>query len=154
MKLSKNLWLSEVTKSNTAKRLGIKNNPTKQHLENLKNLAEKVFQPMRDEANSPIYVSSGYRSKKLNKAVGGSKRSHHCFGCALDLDNDNKNDEFTNTHIFNYIRDNLEFTQLIWEFGDDEKPAWVHVSLVPGRENEKTVLKAVSVKSKTKYIKM
>jgi len=154
MKLSKNLWLSEVTKSNTAKRRSISNIPTQEHKENLVYLAENLFQPLRDEAGSPIYVNSGYRSKELNKAVGGSKTSHHCIGAALDLDNDNKNSEWTNADIFFFIKDNLQFTSLIWEFGDDQKPAWVHVSLIKGREDEKKVLKASTVNGKTKYTRI
>lgn len=151
MKLSKNLWLSEVIKSNTAARKGIDNMPTDEHLENLKYLAEKVFQPLREHAGCPIYINSGYRSKELNKAVGGSKSSFHCHGCAIDIDNDNKNTSFDNKQIFEYIKNNLDFTELIYEFGDDNKPDWVHVAIKKGREKEKKIIRAYRINGKTKY---
>ena len=88
MKLSKNLSLAEVTKSTTAKRLGIDNTPDDWVTENLKKVAEHVFQPLRDHFGRPIFVSSGYRSPELNVAIGGSKRSQHVEGRALDLDGD------------------------------------------------------------------
>ena len=106
MKLSKNLSLKEVIKSNTAIRRGIDNTPTDAHIENLKYLAEKVFQPIREHFGSAIYVSSGYRSKALNEAIGGSQRSFHSHGMALDLDQDGRNNSVTNTDIFYYIKDN------------------------------------------------
>jgi len=151
MKLSNNLTLSEVIKSNTADRLGIDNAPCDCALDNLKYLAEEIFQPLRDFAGSPIYINSGYRSQLLNKAIGGSKTSHHMKGMALDIDNDGKNDDFVNVDIFNYIKDYLPFTQLIWEFGDDESPAWVHVAIERGRGKEKQILKAVKENGITKY---
>ena len=152
-KLSKNLYLHEVVKSNTAKRHGISNKPNETHLENFKYVANQVFQPLRDAAGTPIYVSSGYRSKKLNKAIGGSKTSHHCLGAALDLDNDNRDTLWNNKQIFHYIKDNLPYTQLISEFPDDDgKPSWVHVALIEGRENEKQVLVAYKKNGKTKYM--
>ena len=110
MKLSKNLSLSEVIKSNTAIRKGIDNTPTNAHIENLKYLAEKVFQPIREHLGSAIFVSSGYRSKALNEAIGGSQRSFHSHGMALDLDQDGRNNSVTNTDIFYYIKDNLPFS--------------------------------------------
>ena len=105
MELSKNLSLSEVVKSATAIKRGISNQPTKQHLQNLIKLAENVFQPLRDYIDKPIRVSSGYRSKELNKLIGGASRSQHSKGEALDLDNDRE----TNILMFNYIKDNLDF---------------------------------------------
>ena len=117
MKLSNNLSLSEVLVSQTAKRLGLSNEPTKEHLENLEVTASKIFQPVRDYFKVSIYVSSGYRSKELNKAIGGAKTSQHMKGEALDLDADVYG-VITNSDIFNYIKDNLEFDQLIWEFGE------------------------------------
>lgn len=127
MILSKNLILKEVTKSNTAKRKGISNKPTQQHLQNLKILAENLFQPIRDHFGQPIYISSGYRSKALNKAIGGSPRSQHCKGEAIDIDNDFKN-TVSNNEVFIFVKDNLEFDQLIWEKGTEENPDWVHIS--------------------------
>lgn len=151
MKISNHLSLREVIKSNTAERLGIDNTPTEEHLENLKYLAELIFEPLREFAGSPIYVNSGYRGPKLNTAIGGSKRSHHMRGCALDVDNDYKNNKFTNLDIFYYIKDNLPFTQLIWEFGTDKSPAWVHFAVERGREDEKQVLIAYKKDGKSKY---
>lgn len=140
MKLSKNLSLAEVVRSETAKRLDIDNNPTKEHLDNLKAIAENVFQPIRDHFNCPIHVSSGYRSEDLNRAIRGSKTSLHMQGCALDLDMDFTN--VSNTEVFNYIKDNLEFDTLIWEFNnEDGSPKWVHVSYREGK-NRKQVIEA------------
>lgn len=127
MFLSRNLTLSEVTKSLTAERRGIDNNPGPVEIFNLQVIANKVFQPLRDYFNVPIYISSGYRSKDLNMILGGSVRSHHLKGMALDIDQDGRSN-ITNAQVFNYIKDNLQFTQLIWEFGDEHNPAWVHVS--------------------------
>ena len=152
MKLSKNLWLSEVTKSNTAIRRGIDNNPTKLHIANLTYLAEKVFQPIREHFGHPIFVSSGYRSKDLNEAIGGSQKSFHSHGMALDLDMDCKS-TITNTDIFNFIKDNLPYTELIWEFGTEDKPDWVHVAIAKGREQEKNAKIAYREDGKTKYKK-
>ena len=84
MRLSKNFTLSEITKSNTAKRLGIKNAPNKEHLSNMQILIRDLIQPMRD-ALGPIRISSGYRSPVLNRAIGGSTKSQHCKGQAVDL---------------------------------------------------------------------
>jgi len=142
MKLSKNLSLAEVTKSTTAKRLNIDNTPDEWVTENLKQVAINVFQPLRDAFKCPIYVSSGYRSADLNSAIGGSRRSQHVEGRALDLDADVYGG-CTNSQVFNYIRENLEFDQLIWEFGDQDNPDWVHVSFVYDGVNRGRCLKAV-----------
>jgi len=150
MKLSDNLSLSEVIKSNTAIRKGINNSPTDDHLESLEDIANDIFQPLRN-ALGVIYVSSGYRSEDLNKAIGGSRKSQHSKGEALDLDNDNKNGAASNTEIFNYIKDNLDFDQLIWEFGTDEKPDWVHVSYTTKRSNRKEILRVRKINGKNKY---
>ena len=141
MNLSKNLSLAEVTKSLTAKRLGIDNTPDEWTTENLRQLAINVFQPLRSAFGTPIYVSSGYRSAELNTAIGGSARSQHVEGRALDLDADVYGG-CTNAQIFNWIKENLEFDQLIWEFGDDDNPDWVHVSYVYDGLNRKRCLKA------------
>lgn len=153
MKLSKNLSLSEVTYSKTALRRNIDNTPTDEHIENLKYLAENAFQPMRDHFGVPIYVSSGYRSPELNEAIGGSPRSFHCHGMALDLDQDGRNKGVSNCDVFHYIKDNLPFTELIWEFGDEYEPNWVHVALARGRENEKKIKIAKKINGKTVYEK-
>ena len=142
MQLSKNLTLAECTKSTTASRLGIENTPDDWEIENLKAIAECVFQPLRDAFGCPIYVSSGYRSEELNRAIGGSVRSQHVQGRALDLDGDVFG-HVSNSSIFNYIRENLQFDQLIWEFGDEDNPDWVHVSFVYDGVNRKRCLKAL-----------
>ena len=141
MQLSKNLSLREVTKSITAERLGINNAPDKEDIANLIEIATNVFQPLRDHFDVPIAVSSGFRCKELNKAVGGSKTSEHMVGRALDLDADTHGG-VTNKEVFEFIRKNLEFNQLIWEFGNDENPEWVHVSYHKGN-NKKRVLRAM-----------
>ena len=141
MQLSKNLSLAEVTKSITANRLGIDNTPDEWTTENLRQTAINIFQPLRDAFGCPIYVSSGYRSAELNTAIGGSRRSQHVEGRALDLDADVYGG-CTNSQIFNWIKENLEFDQLIWEFGDDDNPDWVHVSYVYDGINRKRCLKA------------
>lgn len=139
MKLSKNLTLAEAVRSETAKRVGIDNKPTKEHIENLKVTAEKVFQPVRDYFDKPVYVSSMYRSEGLNKALKfASKTSMHMTGQAIDIDMDNTS--ISNKDIFDYIKDNLDFDTLIWEFGDTA-PSWVHVSYREGR-NRKQVLES------------
>jgi len=152
MKLSEHLNLSEVTKSDTAKRLGIDNNPTSKHLANLKLLAENIFEPIRKHFNKPIFLSSGYRSKALNSAVpGSSSTSQHCSGEALDLDQDDKQTGVTNVMVFNYIKDNVNFDQLIWEFGTDKNPDWVHVSYSHTGKQRKQILKATRVNGKPIY---
>ena len=149
MQLSKNLSLAEVVRSESAKRNGINNNPTKEHLANLVSIALNVFQPIRDNFLVPIHISSGYRSLALNRAVGGSNTSQHSKGQALDIDMDGT--KITNKQVFDYIKDNLEFDQLIWEFGTDKNPDWVHVSYAKGK-NRKQILKAVRRNGKTSYI--
>ena len=141
MKLSKNLTLKECIRSGTADRLGIDNTPDEWATENLKKVAEHIFQPLRDHFGVPIYVSSGYRSPDLNRSIGGSKRSQHMEGRALDLDADVFGD-ISNAEIFHYIRECLEFDQVVWEFGDEDNPSWVHVSYVHGGANRKRCLKA------------
>jgi hypothetical protein len=152
MKLSENLTLSEVTKSDTAKRLGIDNNPTPEHLANLKLVAENIFEPIRKHFGKPIFLSSGYRSKALNSAVpGSSSTSQHCSGEALDLDQDGKSTGVTNKMVFDYIKNNLNFDQLIWEFGTDSNPDWVHVSWESTGKQRKMILKATRVNGKPVY---
>jgi hypothetical protein len=141
MNLTKNLTLAEVTKSTTAKRLGIDNQPDDWTIENLRAVGECVFQPLRDSFATPIYVSSGYRSEELNAAIGGSKRSQHIQGRALDLDADVFGG-CSNGEIFRFILNNLTFDQLIWEFGDQDNPDWVHVSYVRDGLNRGRCLKA------------
>lgn len=148
--LSKNLSLREALHSGTAKRLGISNIPTPEHLENLRQTAENIFQPLRNKMKCPIYVSSGYRSEELNKAIGGSTTSQHCKGEAFDLDADMYG-KITNKDIFYFIKDNLTFDQLIWEFGTPTNPAWVHVSYRADGNNRGEILKASKKNGRTHY---
>lgn len=150
MNLSKNLSLREVIKSNTATKYGIDNNPSPKHLENLKQLAEKVFQPCREYFGKAIFISSGYRSDALNDRIGGSKTSQHSTGQALDLDCDVYGG-MTNGELFDYLRANVVYDQLIWEFGDTANPDWVHISYKSGGGNRKQVLKAMKIGGSTTY---
>ena len=151
MQLSKNLELAEVTRSDSAKRKGISNEPTAEHLENFKKLAENVFEKIRNHFGVPIHISSGYRSKALNDAVGGSKTSQHSTGEAIDIDMDGSSDGVTNVMVFNYIKDNLQFDQLIWEFGTKDSPDWVHVSYESSGKRRKQILRAVKSSRGTHY---
>jgi hypothetical protein len=149
MQLSTNLSLAEVTRSETAKRKGISNMPTPEHIENFKKLAANIFQPIREHFGKPIIISSGYRSADLNKAIGGSLSSQHCSGEAIDIDMDGT--DITNKQIFDYIKDNLNFDQIIWEFGTDTNPDWVHVSFSASKPQRKQMLVAKKVNGKTTY---
>jgi hypothetical protein len=151
MRLSKNFTLEELSKSNTAERLGIKNTPKGKSLENIKILVEKLLQPLRDELGSSIYISSGFRSKILNLAVGGAENSFHCKGMAADIDQDGRNRKLTNRMIFDYIKDNMEFTELIWEFGDNENPSWVHVAYDKNNLSKEVLYSYKTKDGRTKY---
>jgi hypothetical protein len=153
MKISPHLNLAEITRSDTAKRHGIDNTPTAEHLENFKLLADKVFEPIREHFGVPIFISSGYRSKALNDFIKGSLSSQHCKGQAIDIDMDGSNGEVTNRMVFDYIKNKLDFDQLIWEFGTDFNPDWVHVSFVKSG-NRKQKLKAIRTSGKTTYLAM
>ena len=136
--------------SMTATRRGIDNTPNDKQLKNMKLIAEKVFEPLREWAGGPIKVNSFFRSVKLNKAIGGSHKSQHCHGQAIDID-----DTFgkvANSDMYNYIKNNLDFDQLIWEFGNDDNPNWLHVSYVSKDDNRKRCLKAYKEQGKTKYM--
>lgn len=141
MKLSKNLTLKETTMSHTAIRRGIENTPDQWAINNLQAVADHIFQPIRDHFGVPIGVTSGFRSKELNKAIGGSKYSQHMIGEAIDIDADMYG-RVTNSEIFDFIKKNLEWDQLIWEFGDDKSPAWVHVSYKESGHNRKQIKRA------------
>jgi hypothetical protein len=141
MQFSKHLTFEECTHSDTADKLGIvNNNPNLDTIENMKLLAEKVFEPIREHFNTPIHVSSVFRGIPLNVAIGGSKTSQHCGGQAMDIDMGDKGKP-SNFEIFQFIKKNLIFDQLIWELGNDKNPSWVHVSY-SNLKNRKQVLKA------------
>ena len=148
-KISKHISLKEATRSNTAQRLGIDNFPTNDVLIKMQLTANKIFEPLREYVDCPIYISSFYRSPELNTAIGGAKNSQHCKGEAIDLDD--VYSKVKNKVFFNYIKENLDFDQLIWEFGDEQNPAWVHVSYKE-KGNRNRILKAIKEKGKTKYI--
>ncbi len=153
MNLSKNLTLFEMIRSDMAKRKGVSNQPTPEHSENMKVLAEKIFQPIREHFGVPIYISSGYRSAALNKKIGGSRTSQHLTGEAIDIDMDG-HPHVSNVQIFNFIRANLIFDQLIWEFGNNSNPDWVHVSYNTSGTNRRDVLRATKGTFGTKYVAM
>lgn len=151
MKLSAHLDLVELTRSESAKRNNIINQPTEQHLENMKILAKNIFEPIREYFKVPIYISSGYRSNALNKFVKGSRTSQHCTGEAIDIDMDGSSSGITNKMIFEFIKDNLNFDQLIFEYGTEKDPNWVHVSYETTGTQRKQILRAIKIKSKTIY---
>tara|TARA_R100000458_G_C8268379_1_gene243213 strand:+ start:1428 stop:1889 length:462 start_codon:yes stop_codon:yes gene_type:complete len=147
--ISKHISYREGTFSVTAKRLGLENEPNEKQLENMKLLAEKIFEPLRQYVGKPIKINSFFRSPELNRAIGGSSKSQHCKGQAIDIDDTYGN--MKNYGMYNFIKENLDFDQMIWEFGDDENPDWVHVSYVSEEENRNRCLKAVRENSKTVY---
>ena len=147
--LSKHVSLHEGVYSRTAERLGLKNDPSDEHLLNMITISEKVFEPLRNHVGGPIKINSFYRGPELNKAIGGSSKSQHCHGQAIDID-----DTFghmSNADMYYWIKDNLNFDQMIWEFGTDKNPNWLHVSYVSDKENRNRCLEAYKLNGKTKY---
>ena len=140
-KLSANFSMQEFTRSDTAKRRGIDNNPSLEHAEAALELFEHIVQPIREHFGTSIFLSSGYRSHALNKAIGGSQTSQHSKGEAVDIDMDDRKGP-ENEDVFHYIRENLPFDQLIWEFGDSKRPDWVHVSYKKGGPQRGQILAA------------
>ena len=147
--ISKHISYKEATRSNTALRRGIENIPDVEELENMKLIAEKVFEPLRKWVGGPIKINSFYRSPELNVAIGGSKKSQHCHGQAIDIDD--TYGHRSNASMFHHIRYSLDYDQIIWEFGDDKNPAWVHVSYVSEEKNRHRCLQAYKENGKTKY---
>ena len=149
-RFSKHVSWKEGTHSNTALRRGLDNTPNEDQIKCMKEIAEGLFEPLREWVGGPIKINSFFRGEPVNTAIGGSKRSQHMKGQAMDLD-----DTFghkTNAEMYHYIKDNLDFDQLIWEFGDDKNPNWIHVSYVTHRPNRKKLTIAKRVDGKTRYI--
>lgn len=149
-KISKHISYKEATQSTTAIRLGIDNTPFEYELGNMKAVAENIFEPLRKWVGGAIKVTSFFRSTKLNEAIGGSIRSQHCEGRAIDIDD--VYGHKTNAEMFDYIKNNLDFDQLIWEFGTEENPDWIHVSYVSPERNRGRILKAIKENGKTIYL--
>lgn len=146
--ISKNISFREATYSPTAIRLGIDNTPNDEQLKRMKLVSERCFEPMRTWYGKPIKINSFFRSEKLNTAIGGSDSSQHCLGEAIDIDVDKDN-----LKLFNWILQNLEFDQCIYEFGTSLEPDWIHISYTEQRANRNQVLKAVKENGKTVYKK-
>ena len=149
-RISKHVSYREGVYSITALRLGLKNDPTDDHLQNMKLLSEKIFEPLRMHVGGPIKINSFYRGPELNKAIGGSKKSQHCHGQAIDIDD--TYGHASNAEMYQWIKANLDYDQMIWEFGTDENPDWVHVSYVDPGSNRNRCLKAYREDGKTKYM--
>lgn len=139
MNISQHITLEEATKSQEAVRRGIRNVPNQTQLANMRLVADKCFEPLRKHYKVPIGISSFFRSEPLNEAIGGSKNSQHCLGMAIDIDGDIFG-RVSNAEIFHWLKDNVEFDQLIWEYGNDENPEWVHISYNP-KGNRKQILR-------------
>ena len=148
--ISKHISYKEAVYSRTATRLDINNDPDDMEVYRMSLIAEEVFEPLRAWVGGPIKINSFFRSSELNKAIGGSTKSQHCQGQAIDLD-----DTFgraTNAEMYDFIKEHLDFDQMIWEFGDDDNPDWVHVSYVSSDKNRNRCLKAYKENGRTKYM--
>tara|TARA_R110002020_G_scaffold261816_1_gene476196 strand:- start:106 stop:561 length:456 start_codon:yes stop_codon:yes gene_type:complete len=148
--ISEHISYKEGVYSNTATRKGIDNTPNEKQLNNMELIANEVFEPLREWVAGPIKINSFFRCPELNTAIGGSSKSQHCKGQAIDID-----DTFgkaTNAEMYYFVKENLDFDQIIWEFGDDDNPAWVHVSYVSAENNRNRCLKAYRENGKTKYM--
>ena len=148
--ISKHISYKEGVHSITAIRKGIDNEPNEEQLANMKLVANNVFEPLRVFINGPIKVNSFFRSPDLNKAIGGSTKSQHCKGQAIDIDD--TYGKIKNSDIYWWIKENLDFDQMIWEFGNNNNPDWVHVSYVSPDKNRNRCLKAYREDGKTKYM--
>ena len=148
-KISKHVSYKEGTRSVTALRKGIDNTPNDYELANMEAIAENIFEPWREWVGGPIKINSFFRCEELNTAIGGSSKSQHCQGRAIDVDDTYGHK--TNAEMFEYIKNNLNFDQIIWEFGTDTNPNWVHVSYVSEEQNRNRCLKASRENGKTVY---
>jgi uncharacterized protein YcbK (DUF882 family) len=147
--LTQNFTLSEMTKSETALRHGMANDPSETEIENLRVLCENVLQKVRDHYGMGVKVNSGFRHPLVNAKVGGSTTSDHCKGFAADIEIPG----IPNAELAEWIAEHLEFRQLILEFYTPGVPdsGWVHVSYNPA-DNKKQVLTATKQNGKTVYL--
>ena len=148
--ISKHISWHEGTYSRTGERKDLDNTPNEDQLKCMKEVAENLFEPLRKWVGGGIKINSFFRGEPVNTAIGGSTRSQHMKGQAIDID-----DTFghkTNAEMYHYIKDNLDFDQMIWEFGTDKNPNWLHISWVSHRPNRKKLTIAKKVNGKTKYI--
>ena len=148
-RISEHITYKEAVRSNTALRLNINNIPNDYEISNMVGIASNVFEPLREYVGGPIRINSFYRCEELNRAIGGSSRSQHCEGRAIDLDD--TLGYKTNAEMYQYIKENLSFDQLIWEFGDNTNPDWIHVSYIHPDENRKRCLRAERINGRTSY---
>ena len=149
MKISDHITYAEAIHSNTAKRKQIDNTPNQTQVDAMKLLSEKIFEPLRKWVGGPIKVNSFFRSVALNEAIGGVASSQHCKGQAIDID-----DVYgykSNAEMYKWVKENLDFDQMIWEFGTDMQPNWVHLSYISKEENRNKCLKAYKEDRRTKY---
>ena len=148
--ISEHISYKEGVYSTTAMRREIDNTPNNEQLDNMELVAEKVFEPLREWVGGPIKINSFFRGLKLNTAIGGARKSQHMKGQAMDID-----DTFgivANSEMYHWIKENLDFDQLIWEFGDDDNPNWIHVSYVSEDSNRRRCLKAYKEQGRSKYM--
>ena len=149
-KISKHISYHEGTYSRTGERRDLDNTPNEDQLKCMKEVAENLFEPLREWVGGPIKINSFFRGEPVNTAIGGSRRSQHMKGQAIDIDDTFRHK--TNAEMYHYIKDNLDFDQMIWEFGTDKNPNWLHISWVSHRPNRKKLTIAKKVNGKTKYI--
>jgi len=147
--ISEHVSYKEGAYSITATRLGIDNTPNNEQLDNMELVAEEVFEPLREWVGKPIKINSFFRGLGLNTAIGGAKSSQHMKGQAMDIDD--TYGHATNAEMYHWIKKNLDFDQLIWEFGDDDNPNWLHVSYVSKKGNRNRCLRACRSNNKTVY---
>tara|TARA_Y100000356_G_scaffold4250_1_gene3292 strand:- start:1002 stop:1472 length:471 start_codon:yes stop_codon:yes gene_type:complete len=149
-RISKHISYKEGVYSRTAERRDLDNTPNEEQLKCMKEVAENLFEPLREWVGGPIKINSFFRGEPVNTAIGGSTRSQHMKGQAIDIDDTFKHK--TNAEMYYYIKDNLDFDQMIWEFGTDKNPNWLHISWVSHRPNRKKLTIAKKVNGRTKYV--
>lgn len=152
MQLSKDFSFEELIRSRTALRLNLENIPDEKQKKALQYLVNTLLQPTRNKFGGVISINRGFSTPEVNKAIGGAEKSQHINGEAADIESND------NARLFSLIRSFCNFDQLIWEFGDDNQPDWIHVSVVDesvkGKKNRREVLKSVKKDGKTEYIKL